>query len=242
MKKSAFTLIELLVVIAIILIVIAISIVSIPHLLDSSERSANKSALKMSVIQAIANSENYCTNSGIRIKRAYKVNSAGEMLKDSIGKPYLLDYQQIEFVIFGFQQGQDPVFGYSDKPIPEPLLYRKINGRVDLRKRFWFTQKSIDFDKLIQPSNINAVPYNEFETCYAIFNRQGELITEKNWLNYIDETQPYTENTELRFPVIDYDKSSEELLMYDRYNYLEDKDFSINNADHFPILNIESLE
>lgn len=232
--KRAFTLIELMVVIAIIIIIIAVAGIFIPGLLRSSEQSQTIKSIEMAVTTSQANSETYRSSCGLRIERAYKTDLDGFMIKNN-GIPVWQDYQQIKFVAFGIKQSSSPFFGYfgSQVSIPpfgdnldETKTYRKLKNSptIKLPKNFWVGNQSLD--KPWQPSNPEAVPIIPFETCYVIFNYKGEITSVKNWLYYLDETQPYGD----KYPIVEHpDVSSKSLIVYDRIKYNADKN-EINNG------------
>jgi prepilin-type N-terminal cleavage/methylation domain-containing protein len=250
---SAFTLVELMVVIGIIGLLLAITVPAIGPLLASNSMSEAQNTINGLLTTAQVQAEANATPVAIRIERAFatgpkNINGTTYEVMDTIpGSPpqtkQWLDYQQARFVIFASRQV--PAGAGFKNQIFEQIPSSKV---VTLPKGAWLApdyslQPGTDFSAanlaeatlLWQPTNLNgspnlnAVPYNRFETFYIVFNKLGELSRyPATNIVYKDHTQAYPNPAfpatppvpPALDPIVDHpDDSARGLLIYDREAY-----------------------
>jgi prepilin-type N-terminal cleavage/methylation domain-containing protein len=215
--KYGFTLIEVIVVIGIIVILSSLTMIAVPEMVASSDKTKCIKSIESSLITAQATSLLYKTRCGIRIERAYKTDKDGFMKKDSNGNAIYLDYQRIKFVIFGIRQ--TGLFGYNkDERIDESMTLRKIKYYpvIDLSKTFWAAPEHAISSVNDEIKFSNSSVYSVFDTFYVIFDFTGKLHSFSDFMFYLDETQPY----ENKYPVVPYpEASSKSLFVYNREEY-----------------------
>lgn len=217
---NGFTLIEMLVVIGIIVVLTALTLISIPGMLTSTNQNQCIQTIESALITAQATSVKYRTRCGIRIERAYKEDKDGFMVKDNNGDAIYLNYQRIKIVILGIRQ--TGLIGYNDsKVFDESWTLRKIKDSsvLELPKNFWVTTESaINKNSEVYPKN--ASKYDTFDNCYVLFDFTGKLHSFSDFMYYIDEDQPYYDGSGTKIPVVEFpEASSRSLYIYNREEF-----------------------
>lgn len=221
--RRAFTLIELMVVVAIIFLFVSMSTIAVAEIFRSSEQAQAVQTFKASLAKAQAIASSHGVTTALRIERSFKIDENGLMKKVN-DKATWFDHQQIRIVTQGLRRSNlKGHLGFDQAPfgfVPEQFGFRKIvdENVIRLPKSHWLAPQEAltNFDDLnvqYQPSNVNAVAINPFETFYVAFSRTGELKNNTKWLYYLDETQRYKD----KVPAVEHPTDvTQSVIIYDR--------------------------